>query len=386
MDRTYNIFVDNGLFVLANYLDKEVKDINLEDIKDSTNYFSELFSKAYKTEKYSKLAFSSFQNSSYTQKPTSVVEQYNTILNNLGNDSECPVCGCKTVNDNIEEDFRKALTKGNFPRLSTNTFYNFSNNLKGITICPICVYLGMLSFFNIKAVGKQCVLYNSDDDEFMYDYTHEHEIEFNRDIMANEKQNKDKYLETIEKNIINLINKNKIYDGYINMSLFYNSSQGESFNNDILTKKDLRFLKELQSKSMSSEFIQQGLFYQLLKDNLQKKYLSYVFDFKEDKLKVSKELFNIIEERYNKLRKDKLELIKRVSKQVCDNISKDIVKDLKGIDKLNQFEKMLMNWIEEIPNLMTTDEFDNLCNIKEFSSVKNRIYVELINLKNEGER
>ena len=392
MDRTYNVFVDNGLFVLANYLDKEIKDITIADTINSTSHFAQLFDKAYQSEKYRKVAFASFQNSAYTQTPTKeektkenkVLKQYNQILDNLGDGDACTICGKDTV-VNYDKDLISAISKSIIPRLSSNTFFNFSNNLKKLNVCPTCLYLGMLSFFNISVIGGQCVLFNSDDDEYIYDYTYVHDIEFNRDIIAEVKKDKEKYSQVIEQQIMNLINNNKIYDGYINMTIFYNSSQGESFNNDILTKKDLRFLKELQSVSMLSEFRQQGLFYHLLKNNLQKNYLSYVFDLKENKLKISKELFELIEKRYNRLKKDKLELIKRVSKQVYNNISKDITKDIKGIDKSGQFEKMVMTWIEEIPNLMTTEEFDSLCETMEFSKVKNRMYVELINLKNEGE-
>lgn len=393
MDRTYNVFVDNGLFVLANYLDKGIKDITITDIINSTSHFAKLFDKAYQSEKYRKVAFASFQNSAYTQTPTKeektkenkVLKQYNQILDNLGGGDTCAICGRNTV-VNYDKNLISALSKSMIPRLSSNTFFNFSNNLKKLNICPTCLYLGMLSFFNISVIGGQCVLFNSDDDEYIYDYTYEHDIEFNRDIITEVKKDKEKYSQVIEQQIMNLINNNKIYDGYINITIFYNSSQGESFNNDILTKKDLRFLKELQSISMLGEFRQQGLFYHLLKNNLQRNYLSYVFDFKENKLKISKELFDQVEKRYNRLKKDKLELIKRVTNQVYNNISKDITKDLKGIDKLNQFEKIVMSWIEEIPGLMTTDEFDRLCEAIEFSKVKNRIYVELTNLKNESEK
>lgn len=393
MDRTYNVFVDNGLFVLAHHLDKEVKDITNDDIINSTSYFAKLFDKAYKSEKYRKVAFASFQNSAYTQSPTKeeqtkenkVIKQYNQLLEILGEGETCTTCGRNTVIE-YSKDLVSSISKSMLPRLSSNTFFNFSNNLKKLNICPTCLYLGMLSFFNISVIGGQCVLFNSDDDEYMYDYTYEHSIGFNRDIITESKKEKEKYSQVIEQYIINLINNNKIYDGYINMTLFYNSSQGESLNNDILTKKDLMFLKQLQDKSLLSEFKLQGLFYQLLKNNLQKSYLGYIFDFKEDKIKTTKELFQIIEERYSRLSEKKMDLIKRVSKEIYEKLSKDIVKDLKGIDKLNQFEKMIMSWIEEIPKLMTTDEFNSLCNIREFSSIKNRMYVELINLKNEGER
>lgn len=393
MDRTYNVFVDNGLFVLANYLDKEIKDIGIEDIVGSTSYFANLFDKAYETEKYRKVAFASFQNSAYTQSPTQeektkqvkVEKQYNLILANLGEGDICTICGKDTV-IKYSKDLLSAISKSMIPRLSSNTFFNFSNNLKKVNVCPTCLYLGMLSFFNISVIGGQCVLFNSDDDEYLYDYTYTHNVEFNRDILLNSKTDKERYTQVIERYIVDLINNDKIYDGYINMTLFYNSSQGESFENDVLTKKDMRLLKELQSVSLLNEFTNQGLFYHLLKNRLQKGYLSYVFDFEKNELKVSRELFERIEARYNRLKKDKLELIKRVSGQVYKDLSISATKDLKGIDKVQQFEKLLISWMEEIPNLMTMDEFDSLCEVIEFSRVKNRMYVELINLKNEGDK
>lgn len=389
MNRTYNIFVDNGLFVLANYLNKEIEQIQIEDIinQEEVKHFSDLFDKAYETEKYRGVAFSSFQNSSYTQS-TNVNKQFNDILNQIVDKGDvCSICGENTVPD-YDKVFISSLTKSMMPRLASNTFFNFSNNLKKQNVCPICLYLSMLSFFNIKSVLGQCVLFNSDNNEYLYDYTYEHDIELNRDIISNAtKYKKEKnitYRGELSKLIESKINNNKIYDGYIEIVKFYNSSQGESYDIEILNKKDISFLKELMSISLLSEFKEKGLFYNLCKGILQKNYLSCVFQ--NEQLKISKELFEKIEERYCRLSEKKLELIKNVSKQVYNKLSKDILKDLKGIDKLNQFEKLLIGWIESIPELMTIEEFNSLCNIKEFSSIKNRMYVELINLKNEGER
>lgn len=411
MDRTYNGFVDNGLFVLANYLDKEIENINLDDIKNQNNliYFSKLFEKLYKTEKYRAVAFSSFQNSAYTQsskkkkneeeddeksmiKSEDIYKQYDKILSQLIEENKgdmCSICGKYTVPE-YDKVFLSSLTKSMFPRLASNTFFNFSNNLKKQNVCPTCLFLSMLSFFNIKSVLGQCVLFNSDDNEYLYDYTYEHNIELNKDIVLNaEKYKSDKkdsktYRGEISELIEDKINNNKIYDGYIEIIKFYNSSRGESYQIDILNREDVIFVKDLMSKSLLSEFKEKGLFKCLLVGTLQKNYLSCVFQ--NEQIKISKPLFDKIEERYSKLSKEKLELIKKVTNQVYEKISKDISKELKGIDKLNQFEKMMIGWIENIPNLMTIEEFNSLCNIKEFSSIKNRMYVELINLKNEGER
>lgn len=391
MNRTYNVFVDNGLFVLANYLNKDIEEINIEDIinQETVKHFSEFFDKCYETEKYRVVAFSSFQNSAYTQS-TDVNKQFNDILNQIVDVGDiCSICGENTVPD-YDKVFISSLTKSMMPRLASNTFFNFSNNLKKQNVCPICLYLSMLSFFNIKSVLSQCVLFNSDNNEYLYDYTYEHNIELNRDILSNatkykaDKKNPKTYRGELSKLIEDKINNNKIYDGYIEIVKFYNSSQGESYDIEILNKKDIGFLKELMSISLLSEFKEKGLFYNLCKGILQKNYLSCVFQ--NEQIKISKELFEKVEKRYCRLSEKKLELIKNVSNQVYNKLSKDILKDLKGIDKLNQFEKLLIGWIESIPDLMTVEEFNSLCNIKEFSSIKNRMYVELINLKNEGER
>lgn len=393
MERTYNIFVDNGLFVLANYLDKDIEDITELDIMNSVEYFSDRFIKMYNTEKYRTTAFSSFQNSAYTQKPTkeSVKNQFEKLIENINKESigSCTICGNNSV-PKYEDSLISSLTKSLFPRLCSNTFFNFSNNLKQINICPTCFYLSMLSFFNIKSLLNQCILFESDDNEYMYDYTYEHKLEVDNDILINATKYKknSKEVKSVKGEISNLlidkINKNKIYDGYIDIVKFYNSSQGESFERNLISNKDLKMLKELQSKSLLSEFRELNLMYKMLNGSLQKNYLNCVFDFKQNKIITSKDLTNIIEERYNKLRGEKLEVIKRIAKKI-NKKDTDIIKNLKGIDKLGQFEKILTSLIETIPNLMTMDEFDSLCNYKEFASVKNRLYVELINLKNEGE-
>lgn len=41
MNRTYNTFVDNGLFVLTYYLNKSIEDITEKDIVDNINMMSE---------------------------------------------------------------------------------------------------------------------------------------------------------------------------------------------------------------------------------------------------------------------------------------------------------------------------------------------------------
>lgn len=68
MNRTYNTFVDNGLFVLTYYLNKSIEDITEKDIVDNINMMSEKLEDFFSCEKYSNLRSMTCQNSYMTQK------------------------------------------------------------------------------------------------------------------------------------------------------------------------------------------------------------------------------------------------------------------------------------------------------------------------------
>lgn len=401
MDRTYNVFVDNGLFILANEIGKEIKDINLNDIKKSTKLFSEKFEKYLNCEYYKKNISMGFQNSAYTQglkkdkKTKEIIEtrsmkvknQYDLILGNLGSDEQCSICGKKHIKLNLDSSYISSFTRCWMPHIHANTFINYINNLQVVNICPICLYLSVISIFNFEKAGDRIVLFNSDDDEFMLDYAYSkyNEVETNMAMDLKESKEKSYSIKCIIKTIEQLIDDGKSYKGYIEAVSFINSAQTEGYEENILTNKDIKFVEKLTNKNLRDEFKIKGFFSDLIKGKLQNNYIFSVLKnlksiYVDD---LSKELFNEIEEEYNRMRKDKLERLKDICKKIHDIDTLDEIKDLNKVDNQNSFEELLIKWNklyyehrEDV--LFNTDEFNNLADYKEFKSTKNRMIVEFM--------
>lgn len=384
MERTYNTFVDNGLFVLAYYLEKDIEEVTIKDILNSVDLMEKEIKIALACEKYSSMAFSSFQNSQYTQSKKKVKEQFQLILSNLGDEEYCTICGKKHIKNHEDLNYRKALSRCLSPTLSTNTFFNYANNLKQLNICPICIYLSMISFLNTRPLIGLCLLMNSDDDEFMYDITEEINEEREKNIRLNlkkDKANKEINVYKLKKQIIkNIIYKEKIYYGYLEATIYLNTAQNESIQKELLTKKDMDFLRMLNKKSLLSDFDEKGLFFNILNGHLRNDYLSCVVN--KDGLKISKELFELIEEEYNKVGKNIIELIKRLCKKVFESDETKEIADLKMVQTQSDFEDLLVKWRGSIDDLMTLEEFDILTDYKNYRRNKNRMLIEFYELNN----
>lgn len=405
MNRTYHINVDNGLYVLAYYIDKNVKEITIEDIMNSTSLFADKFEEYSNCSYYKKTISMGFQNSSYTQglkkdkETQSVIEtraekvknQFDLMLKNIGDDEYCTICGEKHIKINSDGEYLKSMSRSFMPKIHANTFANYINNLKMVNICPICLYLSMLSLYNTTKTGDTLTLYISDNDEFMEEYTYQKQAELEQNIAMNlqeDKKNQKSYYKHIEEVIENIIHSDKIYNsGYIKAVGFCNSAQVETYKENYLSKKDIKFVRDLEIYSLLSEFKEKDLFKILIDKKLQNNYLIYVIDFKNKQLKVSTGLFNKIEEVYCKLSKDKLELIKTICGKVYKTNTKDEIKQLNETYNLKQFENLILKWGSSFKeatneNLFTLEEFDSLCNIKEYTTIKNRMLAEFIFLHN----
>lgn len=404
MDRTYNVFVDNGLYVLGYYLDKDIEDITIDDIKNSTEIFANKFEDYSECEYYKKNIFMGFQNSSYTQglkidkktkesietRMEKVNKQFNLMLNNIGEDEYCFICGGKHIKLDADDDYLKSMSRAFMPHIHANTFFNYTNNLQIVNICPICLYLSMISLYNCTKTSNTLTLYISDDDEFMEDYTYEKQIELSQNIsmQLKEDKNQKRFLAHMLEVVENTINSEKLYKGYIQAISFQNSAKVEEYTDKILSNKDLKFIKNLMEKSLLSEFKKEGLFKDLINEQLQDNYISCVFDFNKEKLRVSKELFMEIEEVYSKLRKEKLELIKDICNKIYDNNDKDEIQQLKNINNLTQFQELLLNWNEMYKNKKNInlfnkiEEFQGLCDYKDFKTVKNTMLMQFMLLNN----
>ena len=225
---------------------------------------------------------------------------------------------------------------------------------------------------------------NSDDDEFMYYITKEINEEREGNIRLNakkDKANKEINVYKLKKEFIkDIIFNENTYDGYIEATIYLNTAQNESMQQELLTKRDMEFLRMLNKKSLLSQFDEKGLFFYILNGHLRNDYLSCVFN--KDGLKVSMELFQLIEEEYNKVGKNIIELIKRICKKVFESTETKEIADLKMIQTQSDFEELLVKWRGSIDNLMTLEEFEMLTDYKNYRRNKNRMLIEFYELNN----
>ena len=401
MERTYNVFVDNGLFVVSHYYNKKITEVTLEDIMNSTEHFAKEFAKYYMCSKDSilrKIAFGLFQNSQYTQdisvkseedKYNKVKVQYDLLLNNIGNEY-CPVCGNNTMSYNMDEELIKAIGKTMCPTLSSNTFFNYANNLKYLNICPVCLYLAMLSYFNVIYVNGQSYLVEAEEDLYMYRHTKNRHVDYERDYITKRNYKKSENgMNEVSELILKMILDSQIFRGYINIVKVFNSTQGESYEDHILSNKDIKFIELLKDEGLLLEFksiktenkkiIKRNLLNQLIMGELQRNYLYYITN--KGLRNVSEELFNLIEEEYCRMDKRKLELIKEISPILLEKENK-IIDKLNSISKPEDFERLLLKY--DIP-FKSIDDFDSLCYFKEYKQVINRIKLQINILLNESE-
>lgn len=222
MDRSYNVFVDNGLYVLAYYLNKDINDITYQDIENSIDLMSDKIEEFVSCEKYSNLKSMCFSNSTLTQPKGKVTlnEKLKGFVKNQG-DEYCSLCGQYKAKVKIE-DKEYNIGRSYMPNLVANTFYNFSNNLQGLNVCPYCLVLTMYSILNCR-VSRYAFLYNSTSSEFMEDYTFHIQKENLTDVELGAKKEKEKY--SIVKLLESLVCKYNLFNGDIEQYMFNNSGQ-----------------------------------------------------------------------------------------------------------------------------------------------------------------
>lgn len=391
MKRTYNIFVDNGLYVASYYIDKPIKDITVTDIKESIDMIIEQIAKH--VHKNPKLTWMAFANSSLANSlkfqlniedtQAYIKKQFNTILDNIGTEERCSICGEKHIMRMPDKKYTSMLARCLMPMLPANTFYNYSNNLQIVNVCPVCIILCMISLLNMQK-ARYAILYNSDNNEFMIDYTKERQ-EFNNsnntDDTEKEKSTTDYIIEQIEW----FIEQDRIHKGYISVAIFNNSGQSVSYDDGFISQKEINMLKEMQKKGLYEEFKQLHLFNLMLYKKLNKRYLDYLIDYKNETLKSSEELFYYIDSEVSILNEEMLELIKTVCLKIKQAEIKNYIQDLKNVVDASKFEDLLLTWQEEYKNKTGGDlfpnginDYHNLCNYKLNQSIKKRMLSQFI--------
>lgn len=372
MQRTYDVFVDNGLFILAYYLDKGIEEITEEDVFNNIDMMCEKIYEYTNCEKYANLKSMMFYNSALTQTNSNIkLDSYlKDFEKSIGNEM-CSCCG-----NSRADILNNSLHRSYLPNYVANTFYNFSNNLKGINVCGLCAILTMFSILNSR-VNRLAYLYNSDNDEFMYDYTYERQQENNIDIITKAKKTKksDDNFTTIEF----ILSKNKVYGGYIQIYRFNNSGQTQDLEMVDIRSDNVKLLSNISRSGMLNEFKQHGLTHDLITDKISYTYLNKIT--KNDELICSKELFEILNREVNKLNENIINAIKNVCSKL-ENTTK-VRKKLKLISTFKEYERYLVELADEYAdshndNLYTVEEYILLDNRIKYNQIKNLMIVSLL--------
>ena len=387
MKRTYNTLIDNGLFVLAYHLEKDIEDITKEDVFNSSDMMAEKIFEMLNCEKYANMKSMRFPNSAlinpaFKSDRLGIFKQHMDEFKNEGTDT-CAICGEKHAN--IELDIRG---RSYFPNIVGDNFVNFGNNHKGVNICPTCLLLSIYSVMNTRVNGT-LYLFNSNDDDFMMEYTYKRQDEVIQDIIN--KAEKEKKTETAIDVLIDLVENSKIYEEYIEIYRFNNDNKSDRINDsENVYKKQVQLINKMQNKNLLSEFRMLRLS-RLLLDNNMKNFLNRIYDFnkgcmrdievsKKETKQCSKELFDFMKGEILNMDKSMMDLIKRIA----ENINKkgnvrNVIGTLKGTTTLNDFKDFIMDNIEdEDGSIITSEEYMKLTNRFKWKDIKNLLLIEIL--------
>lgn len=387
MKRTYNVLVDNGLFVLAYHLEKDIEDITKEDVFNNSDVMAEKIFEMLNCEKYANMKSMRFPNSAlinpaFKSDRLGIFKQHMDEFKNEGTDT-CAICGEKHAN--IELDIRG---RSYFPNIVGDNFVNFGNNHKGVNICSTCLLLSIYSVMNTR-VNVNLYLFNSNDDDFMMEYTYKRQDEVIQDIIN--KAEKEKKTETAIDVLIDLVENSKIYEEYIEIYRFNNDNKSDRISDsENVYKKQVQLINKMQNKNLLSEFRMLRLSELLLNNNM-KNFLNRIYDFnkgcmrdievsKKETKQCSKELFDFMKGEILNMDKSMMDLIKRIA----ENINKkgnvrNVIGTLKGVTTLNDFKDFIMDNIEdEDGSIITSEEYMKLTNRFKWKDIKNLLLIEIL--------
>lgn len=379
MERMYDIFADNGLFILSHYLEKDIEDITYKDIEDSVEFMSRKVEEFVECEKYSNLK-SMFLFNSAVSNPSMKNVLLETVLKDFlsqkGTDY-CMICGQNHANLGMSLKGRSYL-----PNRPGATYFNFSNNLHNINVCPYCLVLTTYSVMNCR-VNNHIYLYNSSDNEFMEEYTLQRQEENRQDILLKAKKstkNKNR-LETL----LEMIDYNINFDSQVEIYRFNNGKTEDIGESEKIYSKNIELLRKMRNKSLLNEFRSLGLSWLIIDNKLGHNYISYIYDFEKEKLKCTKELYDFLNREVNMLDDKAIKLIDKITQKIIDarlDIRK-IRNLMKSVNSMRSFDNALMQ-IQEMyyekteDKLFDKNEYNELSNPRKYNSIKNMIIIDLM--------
>lgn len=340
MNRTYNFQVDNGLFVVEHMIKKDYKDITVDDLRNNVEILTD---KIHEYNKMSTLSSTTHFNTSLTQlqiddRHKRVKNQLNMLLDNIGNDKNCMICGEKRVNISADIPYSSLM----YGLASHKNNINMGNNLSTVDVCPVCLFLSLISFLNTQKISFP-FLYMSDSDEFMRDITDEIQLNLSKNILLDRKI-KDLGKSFLEE-ITNINMSEELYDdlGYINM-ITYKNAQNNYYAEINIEKDKLIMLMKIKNKGLMDEFYTKRMFRPFFDNYNLIKYMANTIKYEE----YSMEIYELIRGYFMTQRQ--IELVELVTNRLLDNNDTDkILKDLFLIKSKADFKKFLINYSREIP-------------------------------------
>ena len=379
MDRTYDVFADNGLFILSYYLEKDVEDITLEDIENSVGFMSEKVEEFLDCPKYTNLKTMFLFNSAVSNPSLKNVKLETVLQEFLSQKGEdyCMICGQNYANVNINLKGRSYL-----PNRPGATYFNFSNNLHNINVCPYCLLLTTYSVMNCR-VNNHAYLYNSSDNEFMEDFTYRRQDENKQDIAL--QAAKPKKSEGRLELLLEMLNFNRVFDSQVEIYRFNNGKEEDIADSEQIYSRNIKLLRKMSNKSLLSEFRSLNLTWMIVEDKLNLGYLNYIYDFNKEELKCSKELYDFLNKEVNMLDDKTIELIKRITESVT-NAKLDVKKirnNFRSVINIKSYDNALMELFQMYyeqteEQLFNEHEYNELTDIRKYNRIKNMIIIGLI--------
>lgn len=380
MERAYDVFVDNGLYILAYYLNKDVKDITYQDIEDSVDLMGDKVEEFLDCEKYSNLK-SMFLFNSAVSNPSLKDVKLKTVLNEFAQgkgDSYCMLCGENHADINMKLKGRSYL-----PNRPSATYFNFSNNLHNINVCPYCLLLTTYSVMNCR-VHETVYIFNSPDDEFMECYTIEMQEENIRDIIAN--AGKSKTNTSRVDILVDLVDKHDTFKSEIEIYRFTNGKDEKIPNADTLSSKNVQLIRKLDENNLLDEFRSLGMAWMLFNNRLGFRYLDTIYDFEKEEVNCSDRLFEFLNREVNMLDEKTISIIDRLTSKIsaAKLNDKKLSQNLKGVNGVKSLERELMRLLDLYfdktnEGLFTKEELNILTNPKNYISIRNMMLIDLVN-------
>lgn len=376
MERTYDTFVDNGLFILAHIIKKDIKDIEEKDIKNNLKLISDTILDFTGKEKYSNLKSMMLPNSPLTQtKSKKTLEEKLLEFIDLKGNEICVKCGKHKVS--CENEINRAF----LPNLSAHSFYNFSNNLQMINICGDCLTLGVLAILNCR-VADSVMIFNSTEDKFMKNYTRKRYENYRRSDEKTKKEKKSR-VKVLEE----MIRYSETSKGHIEITNFNNTKDGGVFEKHNIESRVLKIYKQIQYEGLDTEFKEMRLFGDLVDNKIKYTYENKLVENGE--IKCSGELLSFVMEEMLGMNKKLIETIKNIVDKLNDAEMLEVAyKNIRCVKNRNNFN----NYLDELSDLydkkvedvlVGLDDIVKLTDYEIYKDVIRFIRVRIIEIKNK---